>query len=1237
MNTIYFGWLVVLGSVFGLTSQAWATTSCTSTSFIPVTQCFRDAGASGWIMQRYSNNLPISTVPLTAASTSTTGDVAGQGWLRLTDNTNNQSGTAYYNLPVNVTLLGIQAQFSYTSWGGSGADGISFYLFDGSTTTASYNQGVFGGGLGYCQQYNYGGVTLNGLSNAVVGFGIDDWSNFENNWDRCTYYGENGRLDTPYGAIGVRGPGNGIAGYKWLADNTSLGSGSPTWYSTSSSTRPSASTFYRNVQVNISPNTVGTTSYTVNGSWATTSGGAYTSLISAPYPAGNAPPSTSIIADGEPTASALFTPPYAATVLPATIKFGFAASTGGATNYHEIQDAYITEGLPDIAVTQNVVSAYGGYGVFLVTVTNLGSTAATASFTAAVTNLTGVVWSCTPSGGSTCPAASGVGAPTSQTFTLGLAGNVSFTIEGQAVTGTTISDAITVTNGAGFTDMCPDNNDNTHSLCPLCASSLAIGTAGTTHLNLSQSPQTTNSAVDNTVNGAQVQTTNQVYIAKYTQANWWGQLLAYNLTASSSSSTSTLTGISSLANWDASCNLTGGVCNTVTGTPTVTAQSPAGRTILTWNGTQGVSFAYSSLSSSEQSALNADPILGSTGLSGSNVVDYLRGVRTYEQNNPTSLSTPGPFRTRSGVLGDIVDSTPVWVGPPQSYTSSSPWADLLYSSAIMPENTSASANSYLTYAGTYANRTNLVYVGSNDGMVHGFSAGDYVGGVFDTSSTVNTGAELLAYMPSTVLTQIANNTATFPYDYNFTDPGYTHRYFVNATPASGDLYYNGGWHTWLVGGLGGGGVGIYALDVSNPSNFSPSNASSLVVNELNTSNLTCTNPATGASSTTCQNDLGWTYGTPIIQRMHNGNWAVIFGNGYDSSNEHGSIFIASISNTGGWTVYELSTNSQLPNGISYVTPADLDGDNVVDYLYAADLFGNIWRFDVTSSNPANWLTSTYGSGTTATPLYTASNAAGLPQPVTAALQVMKTKQGGLNRVVIMFGTGKNIEAADLLPNNTADGVQTIYGVWDYDMTSWNAKSFTDYAALTAPQTISRSVMQQQTITHTFDNSGNDISSTPYNSSATYRTLSATTVCWKGASFCATNNQLGFYLDLNPDGVTAGEDAIYNPIQIDNVFIINTTVPSAQTQGLTCYAPAPPGGWTMVINPLNGGGLPMAAFPNTYKIAAAGQNFGGVGSPTIVEFHNQNYLITKTAGGGVTVTKINLGGGVGKRLSWIQLR
>lgn len=1246
----YFAGLICVSlCLFGGKAWAFSANSCANTAFIPVTQCFTNTGATGWILQRYSNNSPISTVPLTAASNI---DAAGSGWLRLTDNTGNQSGSAYYNLPINVTQLGLQAQFNYTAWGGSGADGISFYLFDGATTNTNFVQGVFGGGLGYCQQTNYGGTTLNGLSNAVLGVGIDDYGNFGNNHDRCPNYGENGRTNLgssySYGTIVLRGPGNGQQGYNWMADTYSKATPNitPTWYTTATSVRPTSSQFYRNVLINLAPTTVGGSVYNVTTAWQTAPNGAFTTLMTAPYPSGNTVPLNST-SNGQ-----VFTLPTTTgdtwNPLPPTVKFGFGASTGGATNYHEIQNAFFTEGLPDLAITQNTASASGGNGIFFVTVTNMGSSAASnPSISITLNGLANVLWSCTPSGGSTCPL-SGSGAPTNVSFSLGLVGSVSFTIKGQAAVGSKISDSVVVSGGTGFSDMCTDNNTS--------STSLTIGSAGVSHLNLSQLPQTSDSTATNTLSGGQVQTKDQVYISKYHPANWWGELLAYNFLFSGTGSSATITGISSSAVWDASCNLTGGSCPLVTGAPTITAISPTSRSLLSWNGTQGVPLTWNTstsgttLTAAQQSSLTADPVLTGTKLTGSDVINYLRGVRTAEQ----SASTPGPFRTRTGILGDIVNSNPVWVGPPNAnYPTSALWQDLLYPKATMPENTSSGStttNSYLSFQSSQSSRTNVTYVGSNDGFVHGFSAGHYSSGSFVSTGTDNSGAELIAYMPSTILANIATNTApssaTVTTNYNFTDPAYTHRFFVNATPTNGDLFYNSAWHSWLVGGLGGGGQAIYALDVTNPTNFSQGNAASLVVKELNTSNLSCVNVSN------CANDLGWTYGSPIIQRMHNGNWAVIFGNGYDSTNESAAVFVAVISSSGVWSVYELTTNQQTPNGISYVTGADLDADAVVDYLYAGDLFGNVWRFDVTSSNPLNWQASSYGASS-AQPLFTALNENGLNQPITTAIQVLNTLQYGLSRIVIAFGTGKNLEAADQLPDNTSNGVQSIYGIWDYDMTNWNKISSKNYASQIAPQpsssqSINRTVLQQQSVIGTYDSNGN--ACTPSSTTTcNYRTLSGYKVCWLGTTACSRgNDQFGYYLDLP----ALAEQIIYNPIQINGIFIATTTIPSSTTQGLTCYPGLPPGGWTMAINPLNGGALGGSFFPNSSGsfVSINGQMVSGkylnaLGSPNQLSYNNLNYLLENTPNTPV-VTQINLGAGTtpgsgnagtGQRVNWIQLR
>src|SRR5262249_34888985 len=147
-----------------------------------------------------------------------------------------------------------------------------------------------------------------------------------------------------------------------------------------------------------------------------------------------------------------------------------------------------------------------------------------------------------------------------------------------------------------------------------------------------------------------------------------------------------------------------------------------------------------------------------------------------------------------------------------------------------------------------------------------------------------------------------SNSNNVPID--FANPQYGHQYYVNATPGAGDLFYNGQWHSWIVGGLGAGGQAIYALEVTDPSQFSESNAASLVLGAWNSTTLTC------AGNTGCGQSMGYTYGTPQIRRLHDGRWGIIFGNGIGSASGDGGIFVMTLDPNNGAqsaTVYYLST------------------------------------------------------------------------------------------------------------------------------------------------------------------------------------------------------------------------------------------------------------------------------------------------------------------------------------------
>lgn len=732
--------------------------------------------------------------------------------------------------------------------------------------------------------------------------------------------------------------------------------------------------------------------------------------------------------------------------------------------------------------------------------------------------------------------------------------------------------------------------------------------------------QSNSSAGVNVQQSARVEQGTQVYLAYYHPSNWWGQLTAQDLIYTASTDT---VSVNPVANWDASCVLTGGSCQ-ATGQANV-AQTPGSRSILSWNGTAGIPFEWSNLTAAQQTALTAGD-LSATDLR----LRYLRGDRSNE------VASGGSLRTRTGVLGDIVDSSPTWVGPPSSpYTG--PWVDGLNAAAVAPE---TGGQTYTTFKATYATRQNLVYAGANDGLLHGFRAGSYdtSGNFVSNATTPNDGWESLAYIPASVLSTIHSTTGSVDYS----NPQYSHNFYVDATPGTGDLFYSGAWHTWLVGGLGAGGnasgpignktstaVGaIYALDITDPGTFSEANASSLVLGEWSSSTIACSNVVN------CGTSLGSTFGTPVIRRLHNGNWAVLFGNGLNSSSGTAGMFIMLVDASTGVKTFRFIDTGYGPsrdplgasskNGIAYVAPADLDGDHITDYVYAGDVFGNIWRFDLTSSNPTSWSVST-------APIF--STPAGQPVTIRLAVASVPGVGSGPQRLIVSFGTGQQIPQTLTSAATYATGAQALYGIWDWNLSGWNSRAAAtaQYASLAAPQTVAVANLQAQSVTSTVAGSG---------SVSGYRTISTNTVCWSGSTACGTgNNKFGWTLPLP----TSTEQVVYNPIIAYGMFVVNTTIP-ASAQILTCNT-QPASGYTMAVTMAGGGAASQSFFgdANNNFVSYAGAIVSGIGlsatgSPSIVTAMKKPYLVQQTVGGTGVVSQINPGvAGAGGRLNWIKLR
>ncbi|OWY38320.1 pilus assembly protein PilY [Xenophilus sp. AP218F] len=388
------------------------------------------------------------------------------------------------------------------------------------------------------------------------------------------------------------------------------------------------------------------------------------------------------------------------------------------------------------------------------------------------------------------------------------------------------------------------------------------------------------------------------------------------------------------------------------------------RLIATWDsaGGKGVPFQWPVSGSAGINSAQQAQLQPSSDGKGSLRLSYLRGDKSQEIQNG------GGFRNRSHLLGDIVNSGPVYVGAP-----SAPYPD----------------SSYITFASQQASRTPLIYVGANDGMVHAFNAAS--------------GAEQFAFIPNGVFANLYQLTAS-AYNNN-------HLFFVDGSPQAGDVMFaDGSWHTLLTGGLGGGGQTVYGLDVTSPSSLTSETAlASAVLWEFSDSGM------------------GYSYSKPAIARVNaSSSFAVFFGNGYNSSVNHAILYAvnpqtgAQLAKIDLCAAVAAACNSSLPQGLSSVVATSTSGNlgSAVDMVYAGDLQGNLWAVNVSSSNPANWTTRL---------LFTAKDSSGNPQPITTTPTVsLNPNYPRTKGMMVYFGTGQLLAQADLSNSNT----QAFYGVFD---------------------------------------------------------------------------------------------------------------------------------------------------------------------------------------------------------------
>ncbi|MDO8703485.1 MAG: PilC/PilY family type IV pilus protein [Sulfuricaulis sp.] len=791
---------------------------------------------------------------------------------------------------------------------------------------------------------------------------------------------------------------------------------------------------------------------------------------------------------------------------------------------------------------------------------------------------------------------------------------------------------------------------------------------------------TNSSAAAVAVNSRSLNNTTQVYQTLFKSVEWSGDIQAFAINSSNGN-------VITPAIWSARDQM-------------MLQDWDTGRQIITRNDTAGIPFRWttsgaSALTKSQQAVLNTDPANNTVDTQGQARLNFLRG-------DPSNEGTGNNYRTRDttiidpvtnmGVtkkfkLGDLVNSSPFYVGEP----------------GYLPDGLESVAHS--SFRTAYASRIPMIYVGGNDGMLHGF----------DASNGSGMGQEKIAYVPSSVFNDPLANA---PKLNQLTNPNYAHRYYVDGSPmvndvfgiftnVSGGICSTGCWRTVLVGGLDGGGKGMYALDITDPTGavisglaFNESNATSLSLWEFNDSSAissitvtaggsgytaptvaitggggsgataTATVSASAVTSTTVTSagsgytsspvitfsdgggtgasatasrapgpDMGHTFSQPTIAKMHDGSWAAIFGNGYNSVNERPVLYI--VNAVTGVLIQKiiLDPTTGDSNGLSTPAVLDKDGDYIADYIYAGDLRGNMWKIDVTSSNSSSW-GSFYTGGGNPKPLFKATDgtsATTVVQPITERPEIsdQPTGQGGY---MVYFGTGRYVAATD----NTAAAspIQTFYGAWDRDTNS--SKTVSGSAA------VPRDRLLAQTIS-TATVSGNTVRSVTNNLIGVWD--DSGTACNPGSPTSTTNRCMGWRDDLLTTAADSlGEMSVSNPVLLGGTtprIIFTTLIPLTNT-------PCEPGGtsWLMELNPTNGGPTKVEVFDvdgngeitaddtiNGTPVAGIKSTIGIMPEPVVVRNPAKGTDVKLFAGSSGVIQGINNypAPGGSSRQSWRQLK
>lgn len=580
---------------------------------------------------------------------------------------------------------------------------------------------------------------------------------------------------------------------------------------------------------------------------------------------------------------------------------------------------------------------------------------------------------------------------------------------------------------------------------------------------------------------------------KFDSDKWKGQLFSYTI--------DTNFNVSSTPTWAAHDLLN--------------ARGYSTRIAVTYNGDRGLAFDFpadytnnASFGTTEISQAQLDDLMydaphaiGTTDATeiaanqawGEKLVAYLKGDDTYEGK------AVGDLRDRDGhKLGDILHSAPVYVGDPDP--------NLYYDTAYQ-----VWANSPTPLGAN--GRKEMIYVGANDGGLHAFDA--------------STGEELFVYFPQAVF----SDEERWGLHY-LADRSYEHRYYVDGDITVAEVYadFDGTgakWSTVLIGMMRGGARSIFAIDISDPSEFTTAAgvASNIIFEFTDT-------------------ELGFTFGKATVAKMNNNRWAAIFGNGYhpaDSATGQAALFIKYLDHkteskmistgVGTNTASDCLDATSSCNGLSSPAVVDLGADNVADMAYAGDLMGNLWAFDLSSSSESSW-----GLAHGSSPLFTARDSSSTIQPITTqpvvVLHPTERHSNTSPNTMVFFGTGQYLAENDI----SLTSGNTFYGIWDTGSAISSARNVALIEQVISADTLSGFDVRLMT-----------------NNPVNYTT------------------HRGWYVDL-PD---TGERVVSRPVALGSIVVYNTIVPSDNLCSAT-------GGysWTMVHNLIDGSEPDFVAFDVT---------------------------------------------------------